>query len=86
MSIRTLFVAVPAAFLALGIMAMSTSSSFATDNVHDDYALHSGHAAAVAVHGLEIAHKKRKHVNFNSRRFSGFGFRGDGFRTSGKYN
>ncbi len=86
MSIRALSISIPAAFLALGMIALSSSSSYATDNARDDYASTVNHVASFTVQGLEVAHKKRKHTSHRSDRYSGFGFRGDGFRTSGKYN
>ncbi len=87
MSIRMLALSLPAAFLALGVVAFSTSASYATDNARDDYATASyAHTAGFALNTQHYAKKKRHHVTRKaSGRFSGFGFRGDGFRTSGKY-
>ncbi|NNF77913.1 MAG: hypothetical protein HKN05_07770 [Rhizobiales bacterium] len=86
MSIRMLSLSTPAAFLALGVIALSTSSSYATDNARDDYASAPSHAANFHAAGYTVGHKKKHRRVHSSGRFSGFGFRGDGFRTSGKYN
>ena len=86
MSFRALSLSIPAAFLALGVIAMSTSASFATDNARDDYASAHHHAINFQAAGFHAGHKKKKRRVHSSDRFSGFGFRGDGFRTSGKYN
>lgn len=86
MSIRMLTVSIPAAFLALGLVALSTSSSFATDNARDDYASAPSHAVNFHTAGFNAGHKKKHRRVRSSDRFSGFGFRGDGFRFSGKYN
>ena len=76
-----------AAFLALGMVAVAASSSFAADNAQDDYAPSVAHAAPFSYAGHHVARKKRQRLSRrNYDRFSGFGFRGDGFRTSGKYN
>ncbi len=86
MSIRALSLSIPAAFLALGVIAMSTSASFATDNARDDYASAPSHTINVHAAGFHAGHKAKKRLVRSSDRYSGFGFRGDGFRTSGKYN
>ncbi len=87
MSIRMLSLSLPAAFLALGVVALSTSASYATDNARDDYATASfTNTAGFSLNKQHYAKKKRYHATRKaSGRFSGFGFRGDGFRTSGKY-
>lgn len=87
MSIRFLSLSIPAAFLALGVIALSASSSHATDNARDDHATSVSHGANFnSTVGFTVAHPKKQHMVRSSKRFSGFGFRGDGFRTSGKYN
>ena len=87
MSIRMLTLSLPAAFLALGVVAFSTSASHATDNARDDYATAShAHSAGFSLNAQHYANKKKRHsTRRHSDRFSGFGFRGDGFRFSGKY-
>ncbi|MEM8645564.1 MAG: hypothetical protein AAGF86_04390 [Pseudomonadota bacterium] len=87
MSIRMLSLSLPAAFLALGVIAFSTSASYATDNARDDYATASFvHTAGFSLNAPHYAKKKRHHTSRKSSgRFSGFGVRGDGFRTSGQY-
>lgn len=87
MSIRMLSLSLPAAFLALGVVAFSTSASYATDNARDDYATASFvQTAGFSLNTPHYANKKRHHTSRKSSgRFSGFGFRGDGFRTSGQY-
>ena len=88
MSIRMLTVSLPAAFLALGVVALSTSASHATDNARDDYASTAHYTAGYSFVNREVSKRKKKHhfTRRSSDRFSGFGFRGDGFRFSGKYN
>ncbi len=86
MSIRMLSLSIPAAFLALGVVALSASASFATDNARDDYASAPSHAVNFQAAGFHAGHKQKQRRVRSSDRYSGFGFRGDGFRTSGKYN
>ncbi|MCP5083402.1 MAG: hypothetical protein GY948_17085 [Alphaproteobacteria bacterium] len=86
MSIRMLSLSIPAAFLALGVVALSTSSSFATDNARDDYASTANRSVNFHATGFTVGHKKKHRRVRSSDRYSGFGFRGDGFRTSDKYN
>ncbi len=86
MSIRMLSLSLPAAFLALGVIAMSTSASFAADNARDDYASAPSHTVNIHSAGFRADHKRKQRRVRSSDRYSGFGFRGDGFRTSGKYN
>lgn len=87
MSIRMIALSIPAAFLALGVIALSASSSYATDNARDDHASSVSHVDNFnSTAGFHVAHQKKQHRVQNPKRYSGFGFRGDGFRTSGKYN
>ena len=91
MSFPTFLKVLPAAFIAMGAVAVAASSAnasplaaHATTAVTADA---SAHADAWGVTKLRVGTKKRRHtVRRKSGRFSGFGFRGDGFRTSGKYN
>ena len=87
MSIRKLALSIPAAFLSLGVVALSASASHATDNARDDYVNASSHVVPFTVTAHTYAKKKRHNLSRRSSdRYSGFGFRGDGFRFSGKYN
>ena len=81
MSVRALAIAIPAALIGLGILAASASAST------------SGPTAAAA-HTVAWNVQKERVGNYGTHRqsatkrksrFSGFGFRGDGFRNSGKY-
>ncbi len=87
MSIRMIKTALPAAALAIGLAAMTASPSFATDNARDDYANQATpYTAGFSLTGQTHYKKKRQHITRQSKdRFSGFGFRGDGFKFSGQY-
>lgn len=86
MSIRTIKTALPAAALALGLAAMTASPSFATDNARDDYVTGAPSYSAGFTVTNQFYNKKRQHVTRRANdRFSGFGFRGDGFKNSGQY-
>ena len=83
MSVRTLALTIPAALLALGLVATAASASVQT-----------GPAVSAPAHGqvwnvqkvkVGYVRKHRQSATKRKSRFSGFGFRGDGFRNSGKY-
>ena len=83
MSVRKLALTIPAAMLALGFVATAASAS--------SQAMSSVTAPAYAqvwnVQKAKVgyARKHRQSATKRKSRFSGFGFRGDGFRASGTY-
>ena len=90
MSFPTFLKVLPAAFIAIGAVAVATSSANASPLTGHAPAVvgidANVHADAWGVTKLRVGTKKRRYtVRRKSDRFSGFGFRGDGFRTSGKY-
>ena len=83
MSVRTLAIAIPTALITLGFVAAASANT-----------LHSPASAPTVFHSeawgidkVTVGYKKKRAYSTWKRksRFSGFGFRGDGFRTSGKY-
>ena len=83
MSVRTLAIAMPVAMFALGVIASTASAA----SPYSTPAPSLSHSAAWNLDKVEIGHKKKQRQTSRKRlgRFSGFGFRGDGFRTSGQY-
>ncbi len=82
MSVRILAVTVPAALIALGLVASSTA---ATSQISPEAPAVS-RSDAWAIEKAKVGYKKKRRRSAWKRkgRFSGFGFRGDGFRTSGQ--
>ena len=83
MSVRTLAIALPAAMFALGIIASAASAS---SQISTSSSIVS-HGTAWGLDKVQVGHKAKHRRSSRKRldRFSGFGFRGDGFRTSGQY-
>ncbi len=83
MTVRTLAIAIPAAMIALGVIAASASAA----GLSPSAAPAVSHSEAWNVDKAKVGYeKKRRRSGWKRKsRFSGFGFRGDGFRFSGKY-
>lgn len=91
MSLPTFLKVLPAAFIALGAVAVFTSAANSSPVVSHSAVSVTEEAAAHAdtwgVTKLRVGSKKRrKKARRSTDRYSSFGFRGDGFRTSGQYN
>ncbi|MEM7430170.1 MAG: hypothetical protein AAF441_29260 [Pseudomonadota bacterium] len=84
MTVRTLAIALPAALIALGLVA--TAASAGAPHGAAAHAI-TAHADAWGIEKTKVGYKKKRGYVAPKRkgRFSGFGFRGDGFRTSGQY-
>ena len=83
MSFRTLALTVPAAMLAMGIVATAANASTQTSAA----AAAPSHSYVWNVQKAKVGYvrKHRQSATKRKSRFSGFGFRGDGFRNSGQY-
>ena len=98
MSLPFFVKALPVAVIALGVTAVAAAASDRA-NILDraeqpvigtthDAALNAAHVNGFNVDRQEVGYKKKRRHSTKRRtsRFGGFGFRGDGFRTSGRYN